>query len=188
MHSAMDVIAAPYPLRRMDLAELLDRPFALMSPLLDATQHASATRLRARLRELLSGLSLGPPSFGLCHGDLYAANVAFDDDDRPTLFDFQSMEYGWRANDLAQFLWRVGRSWDDPDRDYRLARWEACATGYDEVRPLTARETSAVAAFVPTRALWYIGFRLRRGQKLDHAYFASRIAFLDAWMRSFKLW
>jgi Ser/Thr protein kinase RdoA (MazF antagonist) len=190
MHGAMDVIPANYPRRRMNLVALLDCPLQQIRPLLSASQYTELAGTADRLREYIAVLvaDTATPRWGLCHGDLYSANVAFDDHDRPTLFDFQEAEYGWRSYDLAQFLWRIGHSWSDPDRDHRTGRWEAFLAGYNSVRSLSDAELQCVPAFVPLRLIWFMAFRVRSNpQSVGFDYFPTRLEFLQAWMRSFIL-
>lgn len=44
------------------------------------------------------------PVYGFCHGDVHSGNVFFAGD-KPTLFDFDCMGYGWRAYDICVYAW-----------------------------------------------------------------------------------
>ena len=52
------------------------------------------------------------PYYGFCHGDIQPNNYHFIGE-RPGLFDFDCMGIGWRAFDIAVFLWNMSMIYND---------------------------------------------------------------------------
>lgn len=79
---------------------------AALQALLDNRPEACRylTDLADRLHRLVSHRA-GALSWGVCHGDCHGFNARFGPDGAATLFDFDDGGQGWRAYDLAVFLW-----------------------------------------------------------------------------------
>jgi Ser/Thr protein kinase RdoA (MazF antagonist) len=103
----------------------------------------------------LDTLSPQSSDVGLCHGDLHPGNARFADDGRPTLYDFECCGYGWRAYDLAVFLWNSYG--ERRPRRWRESRWNAFLSGYRSIRPLPAGIDSHLADLMAARQIWLTG-------------------------------
>ena len=107
---------------------------------------------------------------------------------RFTLFDFDCSGYGWRAYDVAVFLWSRGWGFDRAERASRARQWDAFLEGYHAVRRLSDAELRAVNHFVPLRHLWLLGVHARLdadfGRRwLSDAHLDRHLAFIRDWIR-----
>ena len=89
--------------------------------------------------------------------------------------------YGWRAYDLATFLWNA-RSNALPSE-----HWEAVVQGYQTIRPLTPAEHAAIPAFIYARQIWLMGVHTRARERFGDAwlsdfYWASKLQTLKQWL------
>lgn len=74
---------------------------------------------------------------------MHGGNNFFTPDGAITVFDFDHSGFGWRAYDLAAFLWGA-----PPERR------DAVLAGYEALRPLTAAEKALLPDFLRVRAIW----------------------------------
>ena len=159
LHTVTD--ASPTTYRRFDLDEchLLDEPLeavrAAMLKVDDGDDLVFLERMAERVRHRLRALPRRQPGYGLCHGDLHPGNVRFDAAGEPTLFDFDCMGYGWRAYDLAVFLWNAFG--ERRPKRWRESRWRAFLRGYREVCPLPEDLDEALPLFLVARQIWLMG-------------------------------
>jgi len=153
MHNALDDFSSPHPRFHLDTAHFVDRPLHNIEPFLAhrpddwaAVQHFAET-----LREQLLLLPASELEQGACHGDLqgYHANVASDG--ALTFFDFDCGGYGYRAYDLAVFLWCCRL------QDAVAARWASFLHAYRQTRSIRDLDLQAVPLFVCARYLWHMG-------------------------------
>ena len=129
----------------------------------------------------------GAPQTGMCHGDLHASNLHQDQDGRLTLLDFDCCGYGWRAYDIAVFLWSRTRGFSRGEKTKRTREWNKFLRGYSSVRALSEAELRAVDLFVPLRSLWVMG--LNTGLQKDfgrrhwsESYFDAHLRFIRQWL------
>jgi Ser/Thr protein kinase RdoA (MazF antagonist) len=178
----------------LDLENLVRAPLRTIAGFIESRRSdvgelkAVARQLSARVTSLLPARA---PEFGLCHGDLYAGNLARSATGRLTLFDFDNCGYGWRAYDLADFLWTRGAGFTRAARLQRARDWNAFVEGYRSARALSAAELQAAHAFVPLRLIWLMGLHIRlradRGANwVGPAYIDERLEFIRQWMRIYK--
>lgn len=127
--------------------------------------------------ELLVGNSSG---FKICHGDLHTANVFFDENDNPCLFDFDCFGYSWRSYDLGIFLWDcllMNPDWTEENKKHILSLWESFLKGYKRENKLSSNEIKAAQMFVPIRYIFLMGLQIDRqndwgwGNYINDAYF-----------------
>ena len=153
MHNALDDFSTPHPRFHLDLAYFTERPLPYIQPFLAhrPDDWAYVQRFAAALRGRLLLLPAGQLEQAACHGDLqgYHANVASDG--TLTFFDFDCGGYGYRAYDLAVFLWCCRLE------DAVAVRWDSFLHGYREERSITDLDLQAVPLFVCARYLWHMG-------------------------------
>lgn len=170
----------------LDLAHLIHAPLARMRPLLagDPDTLAALEGVAERTAAALEGL-LPHLAWGACHGDLHEGNAHVGDDGVLRLFDVDCGGPGWRAYDLAVYLWsqasNSGKSAEQED-----AAWTAFLTAYRAVRPLTEAEVAAIPLFVTARSLWFMGLYAERTclagtQSLDPGFFRYGLDFIRRW-------
>jgi Ser/Thr protein kinase RdoA (MazF antagonist) len=113
IHAETAGIAIPHDRFILDLEHLLHRPLAALCALLGDRSEARRylTDLADRLHRLVCDRA-GALSWVACHGDCHGFNARFGAGGDAILFDFDDGGPGWRAYDLAVFLWsaRAGAS------------------------------------------------------------------------------
>ena len=153
MHNALDDFSSPHLRFLKDMEHFVDRPLCNIEPFLAHSPddwdylRQFAETLRQRILSMpADALEQGP-----CHGDLqgYHANVA--PDGTLTFFDFDCGGHGYRAYDLAVFLWCC-RLEDAVD-----VRWEPFLSSYRRTRSINNLDLEAIPLFVCARYLWHMG-------------------------------
>jgi len=171
IHQASNSFSTSHPRHHFDLAFLLDdaieqiRPFLLSQSDLGINVIETAADL---VRAQVANIIRTEDTYGIIGGDFHGYNNHFTDRDDLTFFDFELCGYGWRAYDLAVFLWNA-RSNNLPSD-----LWEAVLQGYQTVRPLTVAEQAAMPVLIYARHIWLMG-----------AHTTARERFGDAWLSDF---
>jgi Ser/Thr protein kinase RdoA (MazF antagonist) len=157
VHTGADAASSAYRRFHLDECHLLDAPLAsIRAAVVDGNEDLNFLELIVeRVRRRLGTLPRTPPDYGLCHGDLHPGNVRFVGAGQPTLFDFDCMGYGWRAYDLAVFLWNAFG--ERRPKRWRETRWRAFRRGYQEVRPLPGGLDEVLPLFLVARQVWLMG-------------------------------
>lgn len=181
----------------LDLHHLVDEPLACLRDLLGEQTKAYTyfDRVgRALGSQIEDRLPKEKPLYGSCHGDHHGANTHIADDGTITVFDFDCYGYGWRAYDLAVFLWSQHKNWGwGPDhRDGIEQRWTAFRDGYETVRALSPHEREAIEMFVPLRQLWTLGKSFRKVGILGHkdigrGFLEHSIRFIGSALQTYEL-
>jgi Ser/Thr protein kinase RdoA (MazF antagonist) len=183
IHQASNRFTTDHPRHHFDLAFLLDdaieriRPFLAQSDGAIGVIETAADRVRAQVANLIPT----EDAYGVISGDFHGFNNHFTATNAVTFFDFEVCGYGWRAYDLATFLWNA-RSNTLPNE-----LWEAVVQGYQTIRPLTQAEQAAIPAFVYARQIWLMGVHTRARERFGDAwlsdfYWASKIQTLKLWL------
>lgn len=93
------------------------------------------------------------PYYGFCHGDIHKGNVFFEGE-KPTIFDFDCMGYGFRIYDVCTYAWNESFE----NKHYLESEdWKAFLKGYNSIRQLSDLELSSISAFIALRELWLLG-------------------------------
>lgn len=93
------------------------------------------------------------PYYGYCHGDIHKGNVFFEGE-KPTIFDFDCMGYGFRIYDVCTYAWNESFE----NKDYLESEdWKAFLKGYNSIRQLSDLEFSSISVFIALRELWLLG-------------------------------
>ena len=103
------------------------------------------------LKAEINQLPRTAPEYGICHGDLLPDNALFNSQNQLGLLDFDEFGYGWRAYDIAIFLWSLVFPFD---RDEQGEIREAFLRGYQSIRPLSEAELKALPYFVVLHHVW----------------------------------
>ncbi|HEY8746100.1 MAG TPA: phosphotransferase, partial [Chloroflexota bacterium] len=183
IHSATDGFLSRHRRFPIDLNELLDKPLAVIEPLLyrraDDWQYLLA--LAEKLRRQVTSLPMAELDWGFCHGDFHGGN-AHVEGDTLTFFDFDCCGPGWRAYDIGVHLWSSGL-------DYRATmeeRWRQFLQGYREVRPLNDVDLAATPLFAAIRQIWYMG--LHAGNHRDWGYIRLNDRWFDWCLKFLRDW
>jgi Ser/Thr protein kinase RdoA (MazF antagonist) len=149
-----------------------------------------APQLRARVDELLPNTR---PEYGACHRDTHPWNIPFQDDNSPTLFDFDCFGHGWRVYDvaivgatLAQF------EWSRKARTNRTRRRNLAIKGYEKTRTLTDAEHVTLTVFPSVCFIWAMGVHAalaprHGGSWLDDGYLDDFMDFIRSWIKHSKV-
>jgi Ser/Thr protein kinase RdoA (MazF antagonist) len=153
MHNALDDFSSPHPRFHLDLAHFIDRSLIHIAPFLSHRQEdwAYLQKFAENLRQRILSLPVSSLEQGACHGDLQGYHANVDTDGTLTFYDFDCGGYGYRAYDLAVFLWCCRL------QDAVEARWESFLKGYRETRNINELDVKAAPLFVCARYLWHMG-------------------------------
>jgi Ser/Thr protein kinase RdoA (MazF antagonist) len=181
IHAAADSFAPAQNRPPLDLDHLVDESLAVVLPFLaerpEQRRHVEqfAARLRARAAAAISpGLD-----WGVCHGDLGAANIHVASDGRATVFDFDLCGPGWRTWDLVA---AYAVSLNESDR----CIWVSFLRGYCETRSLGDADVAAVPVFHGINRLWSLGMRARNAPYRGSWPLEDRP--LDSYLDSLRRW
>ena len=153
MHIALDDFSSLHGRFHKDLAHFIDMPLANVAPFLKhrPDDWAYFQDFAERVGSEILDLPADDLEKGACHGDLQGYHANVGPDGRLTFFDFDCGGFGYRAYDLAVFLWCC-RLEDAID-----VRWEPFLDAYRKTRPIGDLDVEAVALFVCCRYLWHMG-------------------------------
>lgn len=127
-------------------------------------------------------LPMTKPYYAFCHGDLHLSNVNINGE-QPVMFDFDTMGYGWRAHDLAVFLFNHTLQ----NEKFRESdSWKSLLDGYNSVRKLDDNELRALPAFCALRNTWVLGIRTKLSEIHDNYQLPDRV--LNIFFNTFKFW
>jgi Ser/Thr protein kinase RdoA (MazF antagonist) len=196
MHVCSDTMRLSHKRFHIGLKHLVDEPMQSIKAFRpkgdkDVAELVTlAGRLKERVPELLS---LKKPHYGICHGDHHGGNAHIDEHGQITLFDFDCFGYGWRAYDIAVFLWgKTGfGNWSRKNTNDRRRMWNAFLKGYSEIRTLDEAELEAVKVFVPIRHIFLIGLHVDLMGKIGHTGITldmkKHIDFVREWIRRYRV-
>lgn len=172
-----------------DLNFLLLEPFNIIQSCV-ATSVEQRKTFESILRVLsrhIDSLEKTTPLFGICHGDIHGMNILFDED-KVALLDFDWLSYGWRAWDLAVFIWWIRGVKDE------LQVEQTFLDGYRSTHPQAQNTIEAIPVFVPVRHLLltsriinYANSGIDVGRWIDEAFIDKRLNFIQTWMRENRL-
>lgn len=96
--------------------------------------------------------------FGLIHGDLHSRNVFFDLENSPCLFDFDCCGYGYRAYEIAVFVFNTvpPNLQDETSLFKRKHLLGAFLQGYRSERFLNSDDEQLINSFVVLKHIWQI--------------------------------
>ena len=176
--------------RNTENVPVQDARSLLLAPLelIKGCEAATVTQvgLLEKMVEVLAGhlgrLETSAPLFGLCHGDIHGMNVLFDGE-VATLLDFDRLSYGWRAYDLAVFVWWVRGVPEELEVERTVL------DGYRSEHPAAERVIEDISIFVPIRHLiltgdiiTYAAQGVNVGRWVDEGFFDKRLGFIQRWL------
>ena len=153
MHNSLDDFKSTHLRFRKDITHFIDTPIKHVEPFLNyrSQDWDYFKSLAYTLRKKLLDLPVSELEQGVCHGDLQGYHAKVAPDGKLTFYDFDCGGYGYRAYDLAVFLWccRLENAVE--------ARWEPFLQAYRETRSIREVDVQAVPLFVCCRYLWHMG-------------------------------
>jgi homoserine kinase type II len=108
---------------------------------------------------------------GWLHGDYHGRNLVFDGDRIVGMFDFDDVDRGPYAYDVASGIFKFGREGRGPLLTMRPAFAGAFLDGYASLRPLSAEEHAALNVLIPMgyppNPHFYQYMRDERGESIE---------------------
>ncbi|HVE54577.1 MAG TPA: phosphotransferase, partial [Ramlibacter sp.] len=190
LHEAARDYRGPPSLYALELPFLLDAPLQQLcaASTVDDALRTGFTALAERLRTRFAAVPLGRVA---CHGDCHGGNNFMSDgadgERIPSFFDFDDAGPGWRAYDLAIYLWAMFPRKPDAALDEAgLERWRRYLAGYSSVREIAAADLAAIAPFMAVRQFWMLGEFAGRvaewgTQALPTSWLRKQLEFASAW-------
>lgn len=154
IHNLTDNFNSPHQRFRLDFNHLLDEPMKLIQPTM--LEHGGdVTYIESWVREIKNRVPIGLLNGGFCHGDFHDWNVHWEEGTL-TIFDFDCCGLGYRAYDLAVFLWNLKTNYKDKVQE----NWQTFMDGYTEMRSLQVIDARSIPLFVAARRIWLAGVYL----------------------------
>ncbi|MCL6454821.1 MAG: phosphotransferase [Alicyclobacillus sp.] len=154
MHSLTARFETAYARTPLDLRHLITQPLEQIRRVMP--RYSDALPYVEQWAEcILRDLPTSKLDWGFCHGDLHDWNVHMKDSVL-TLFDFDCCGPGFRAYDLAVFLWNLTVNYPTGIDE----NWSAFLAGYSAVRPVDAVDVAATKLLVAARRFWLAGLYL----------------------------
>ena len=181
LHLSADALQKSADVPVQDPRSLLHKPLetVLNCGAATAAQAEAFERVVETLARHMDRLETSAQLFGLCHGDIHGLNVLFDGN-TPTLLDFDRLSYGWRAYDLAVFVWWIRGVPNESEVE------RAFLEGYRSEHPLAERVIENVSLFVPIRHLLlmadivtYAAQGVDVGRWIDEGFIEKRLEFVQ---------
>jgi Ser/Thr protein kinase RdoA (MazF antagonist) len=153
LHNALDDFHSPHPRFRLDLEYFTVEPLKTIVPFLSHRPDdlAYVRKFARTLRQRIKAMPAGKLEQGCCHGDLQGYHANVEPGGTLTFYDFDGGGFGYRAYDLAVFLWCCRL------QDGVAARWEPFLKSYRQNRAISDLDVQAVPLFVCARYLWHMG-------------------------------
>lgn len=176
MHNALEDFQSPHPRFQLDLDYFTLQPLNYIEPFMyDRPEDwLFIKNFAQKLRKHLMDLPVDKLESGFCHGDLQGYHANVSEDGTFTFFDFDCGGHGFRAYDLAVFLWccRLENAVTD--------RWKPFINAYQTTRAIKDLDLQAVPLFVCARYLWHIGVHTQNADDwgigfLNDEYFNEHI-------------
>lgn len=154
IHQTLDNFNSSFSRPHLNNEYLLDWAMGKIAPLYQHRRsdieylHTQIEQIKTQLEALK--LPYIAPAYGICVGDVHSGNAHFNEQNQPTLFDFDQCGYGWRAFDIAKFM-HIAITWKiDVIRNSFLE-------GYQAVRQLDTVELASIPIFVKAAHIWVMG-------------------------------
>ena len=153
-HSLTDNFVSIHTRPELDFRQLLDEPIRRFSSAMTefGGDIAYVKAFACAIRDHLSQYDL---NVGFCHGDVHDWNAHWNGH-KLTFFDFDCCGLGYRAYDLAVFLWNLKTNYKGAEPQ----NWASFIDGYRTVRTLTDTELQSIPWFVAARRIWLAGVYL----------------------------
>jgi Ser/Thr protein kinase RdoA (MazF antagonist) len=152
IHLASNDFVSAHERTRIDLEFLLDRPVDRVRRFLDGRRPEDVrfiADVAEELKQQIPELGIAGDGFGVIGGDFHGGNNHLSDTGELTMFDFDLCGHGWRAFDVAVFVWGTGEE--------HRETIDGFMEGYEAVRPLAEAERRAIPLFVLARQIWIMG-------------------------------
>ncbi|MBO9129426.1 phosphotransferase [Bacillus sp. 165] len=138
----------------LDFRHLIDEPLRVVT--LSMIEYGGdIAYVQSWARTIRERVLIEEMDFGLCHGDCHDWNAHWSGSTL-TVFDFDCCGPGYRAYDLAVYLWNLKTNYKDTETE----NWIAFLNGYRTLRPITETQIQSIPWFVAARRIWLAGIYL----------------------------
>jgi Ser/Thr protein kinase RdoA (MazF antagonist) len=153
LHNALDDFHSPHARFHLDLTHFIDQPLHHIQPFLSnrPDDWDFVQQFAENLRQQILAIPADLLEQGFCHGDLQGYHAKLSPAGTLTFYDFDCGGFGYRAYDLAVFLWCCRLE------DALEVRWQPFLESYLENRKMQERDLAAVPLFACARYLWHMG-------------------------------
>lgn len=174
IHLASNSYQGKFERQPLNLDFLVDKPIERIKRYWDEDRAddleilmISAEEAKDEILDLIANEQHTPDGWGPIGGDFHSGSVFFTDDNQPTFFNFDWCGYGWRAYDIAVFLFNTNLIHSSsPDLS------EAFFGGYYSQRQLSDNEHAAIAPFLTIRRIWQTGLFSMNDGLVGHTFIA----------------
>jgi Ser/Thr protein kinase RdoA (MazF antagonist) len=172
IHLIADRVSLPLPRPVNDPVAIVEEAVAAATTALPDRPDVLLVLEQARDRVLpgLHGLAPSAPAYGMIHGDVIRANALVADDGRVAVLDFDLCGPGWRAYDVASYLFAIRGTADEAQLR------QAFLDGYTDLRPLSLVEQATLPLFEAVRAFFDLGIPAGLVQTWGRAYLDGMLA------------
>lgn len=166
IHVASNEFETEHERQPINLTQLVDEPIERIKAFFEDESSQkldfmliAAEEAKSEIQDLIDNDTMAPDSWGPIGGDFHQSSVFFDSFNQPTFFNFDHCGPGWRAYDIAAFLFNSNLM-HQSNQDLT----EAFFAGYFSVRQLSDNEHAAISSFLTIRRIWHTGlFALTEG-------------------------
>ena len=174
IHLASNDYEVKYERQPMNLEFLVDKPIEYIKQYWDEDRASdleilmiSAEEAKQEIEDLIANEQYTPDGWGPIGGDFHNGSVFFSNDNQPTFFNFDLCGMGWRAYDIAVFLFNTNLI-HSSSSDLS----EAFFAGYYSQRQLSDNEHAAIAPFITIRRIWQTGLFSMNDGLVGHTFIA----------------
>lgn len=174
IHLASNDYQAKFERQPMNLEFLVDKPIERIKQYWDEDRAQdleilmiSAEEAKDEILALIANEYHTPDGWGPIGGDFHSGSVFFTDDNQPTFFNFDLCGMGWRAYDIAVFLFNTNLI-----HNSSAELSEAFFAGYYSQRQLSDNEHAAIAPFLTIRRIWQTGLFSMNDGLVGHTFIA----------------
>lgn len=175
IHLASNEYEAKYDRQPMNLEFLVDKPIERIKQFWDIDRAddleilmISAEEAKEEIEDLLANEIHTPDGWGPIGGDFHSSSVFFTGDKKLTFFNFDLCGMGWRAYDIAVFLFNTNLI-----HNQTADLSEAFFAGYYSQRQLSPNEHAAIAPFITIRRIWQTGLFSMSDGLVGHTFIAT---------------
>ncbi|WP_420628286.1 phosphotransferase enzyme family protein [Candidatus Leptofilum sp.] len=174
IHLASNDYVPKHERQPMNLEFLVDKPIERIKQYWDKKRAddleilmISAEEAKEEIEDLLANEIHTPDGWGPIGGDFHNSSVFFTRDNQPTFFNFDLCGLGWRAYDIAVFLFNTSLI-----HNQSADLSEAFFAGYYSQRQLSENEHAAIAPFLTIRRIWQTGLFSMNDGLVGHTFIA----------------
>lgn len=155
IHQGTDNFKSSFSRPELNNEYLLDTSLNAIAPLYKSRKtdidyfYKQAEKLKSKL--LVLNLPKYAPFYGICIGDVHAGNTHFNQNNQPTLFDFDQCGYGWRTFDIGKFI-NTAIVWKSDNKIIH-----SFLDGYQTIRKLSNIEITAIPICTKIAHIWVMG-------------------------------